>query len=240
MTAPALRLSDVQKSFGPTAVIMGVSLDVAAGTRHAIIGPNGAGKTTLLNVISGFYHPGEGRILFEGRDRTRLRPYDVAALGVARTFQNVALFKGMSVLDNIMTGRLLKMHGNVLLDALYWGPAKRQELEHRAFVERSIDFLEIEAVRKSPLQQNIGQRQTYYDLLETMRLVENTARHLENEIEDGKGAPETLATFERVSSLRFDAEETGRRAMIEETVIDALVKAGAIHNQMKPYYYGKR
>jgi hypothetical protein len=97
-----------------------------------------------------------------------------------------------------------------------------------------------EAVRKSPLQQNIGQRQTYYDLLETMRLVENTARHLENEIEDGKGAPETLATFERVSSLRFDAEETGRRAMIEETVIDALVKAGAIHNQMKPYYYGKR
>jgi branched-chain amino acid transport system ATP-binding protein len=115
----------------------------------AIIGPNGAGKTTLLNVVSGFYHPSEGQIRFEGRDRTRLRPYDVAALGVARTFQNVALFKGMSVLDNIMTGRLLKMRGSFLLEALYWGPAMRQELEHRAFVERIIDFLEIEAIRKA-------------------------------------------------------------------------------------------
>ena len=94
--------------------------------------------------------PSSGRILYEGRDRTHLRPYDVAALGIARTFQNVALFKGMSVLDNIMTGRLLKMRGNVLLDALYWGPAKKQELEHRAVVERIIDFLEIEAIRKTP------------------------------------------------------------------------------------------
>ena len=121
-----------------------------AGEIVAIIGPNGAGKTTLLNVISGFYHPYEGRILFEGRDRTHLRPYDVAALGIARTFQNVALFKGMSVLDNIMTGRLLKMRGSFLLEALYWGPARRQELEHRAFVERIIDFLEIQAIRKTP------------------------------------------------------------------------------------------
>jgi branched-chain amino acid transport system ATP-binding protein len=115
----------------------------------AIIGPNGAGKTTLLNVISGFYHPTAGQIRFEGRDRTHLRPYDVAALGVARTFQNVALFKGMSVLDNIMTGRLLKMRGSFLLEALYWGPAMRQELAHRASVERIIDFLEIEAIRKA-------------------------------------------------------------------------------------------
>jgi branched-chain amino acid transport system ATP-binding protein len=116
----------------------------------AIIGPNGAGKTTLLNAVSGFYHPYEGRIAFEGKDRTRLQPPDVAALGIARTFQNVALFKGMSVLDNIMTGRLLKMRGSFLLEALYWGPAKRQELEHRAFVERIIDFLEIQAIRKTP------------------------------------------------------------------------------------------
>ena len=100
--------------------------------------------------MSGFYHPYEGRIVFEGRDRTRLRPYEVAALGVARTFQNVALFKGMSVLDNIMTGRLLKMRGSFLLEALHWGPARRQELAHRAFVERVIDFLEIQAIRKTP------------------------------------------------------------------------------------------
>jgi branched-chain amino acid transport system ATP-binding protein len=100
-------------------------------------------------VVSGFYHPYEGQILFEGRDRTELRPYDVAALGVARTFQNVALFKGMSVLDNIMTGRLLKMRGSFLLEALYWGPAMKQELEHRAVVERIIDFLEIQAIRKA-------------------------------------------------------------------------------------------
>ncbi|PYN95803.1 MAG: ABC transporter ATP-binding protein [Candidatus Rokuibacteriota bacterium] len=127
-----------------------VSLDVRSGEILAIIGPNGAGKTTLLNVISGFYHPFEGRIVFAGRDRTRLAPPDVAALGVARTFQNVALFKGMSVLDNIMTGRLLKMRGSFLLDAIWWGPARRQELEHRAVVERIIDFLEIQAIRKTP------------------------------------------------------------------------------------------
>jgi branched-chain amino acid transport system ATP-binding protein len=101
-------------------------------------------------VISGFYHPYEGRIAFEGRERTRLAPPDVAALGIARTFQNVALFKGMTVLDNIMTGRLLKMRGSFLLEAVYWGPARRQELEHRAFVERIIDFLEIQAIRKTP------------------------------------------------------------------------------------------
>ena len=147
---PMLEVQDISVRFGAVQALERVSLTIHRGEVVAIIGPNGAGKTTLLNVISGFYHPAEGRILFEGRDRTHLRPYDVAALGVARTFQNVALFKGMSVLDNIMTGRLLKMHGNVLLDALYWGPAKKQELEHRAFVERIIDFLEIEAIRKSP------------------------------------------------------------------------------------------
>jgi len=96
-----------------------------------------------------------------------------------------------------------------------------------------------EAVRHSPMSQNIAQRTTYYDLLETMRLVENTAGHLKEELEAGKGADETRAIFERVSSLRYDAEEISRRALVEAPVIDALVKAGAIHNQMKPYYYGK-
>ena len=146
---PLLQVDGVSVRFGALLALNQVSLQIHRGEIVAIIGPNGAGKTTLLNVISGFYHPSAGQIRFEGRDRTRLRPYDVAALGVARTFQNVALFKGMSVLDNIMTGRLLKMRGSFLWEALYWGPAMRQELEHREFVERIIDFLEIEAIRKA-------------------------------------------------------------------------------------------
>jgi branched-chain amino acid transport system ATP-binding protein len=146
---PLLEVNGISVRFGAVQALERVSLEIRRGEIVAIIGPNGAGKTTLLNVVSGFYHPYEGQILFEGRDRTQLRPYDVAALGVARTFQNVALFKGMSVLDNIMTGRLLKMRGSFLLEALYWGPAMKQELEHRAFVERIIDFLEIQAIRKA-------------------------------------------------------------------------------------------
>jgi len=146
---PLLQVENISVSFGAVQALSGVSLDIRRGEIAAIIGPNGAGKTTLLNAVSGFYHPDEGRILFEGEDRTHLKPYDVAALGIARTFQNVALFKGMSVLDNIMTGRLLKMRGSFLLDALYVGPAMKQDLEHRAFVERIIDFLEIEAIRKT-------------------------------------------------------------------------------------------
>src|SRR5262249_11139617 len=107
-----LRVQDVYVSFGGVQAVSGVSFDVHNGEIFSIIGPNGAGKTSIVNVISGFYHPDKGRILFQGKDRTNLKPYDVAKLGVARTFQNVALFKGMSVLDNIMTGRLLKMKGN--------------------------------------------------------------------------------------------------------------------------------
>ena len=147
---PLLQVEDVSVRFGALLALNRVSLDVYRGEIVAIIGPNGAGKTSLLNVVSGFYHPYEGRIRFDGRDRTHLSPPDVAELGLARTFQNVALFKGMSVLDNIMTGRLLKMRGHFLLDALWWGPARRQEFEHRAFVERIIDFLEIQAIRKTP------------------------------------------------------------------------------------------
>src|SRR5262249_49443758 len=147
---PLLEVDRVSVRFGAVHALTEVSLAVRPGEILAIIGPNGAGKTTLLNVLSGFYHPQEGRILFQGRDRTRLRAPDVAALGVARTFQNVALFRGMTVLDNIMTGRLLKMRGSFLWEALYLGPARRQELEHRAFVERIIDFLEIQSIRRTP------------------------------------------------------------------------------------------
>jgi branched-chain amino acid transport system ATP-binding protein len=146
---PLLEVAGVSVRFGALVALNRVSLGICRGEVLAIIGPNGAGKTTLLNAISGFYHPYEGRIVFDGKDRTHLKPPDVAALGIARTFQNVALFKGMSVLDNLMTGRLLKMKGSFLLEALYWGPARRQELEHRAFVERIIDFLEIQAIRKT-------------------------------------------------------------------------------------------
>jgi len=147
---PLLEIARVSVRFGALIAVNQVSLTIGRREIVAIIGPNGAGKTTLLNAVSGFYHPFEGTIAFEGRDRTHLSPPDVAALGIARTFQNVALFKGMSVLDNIMTGRLLKMGGSFLLEALYWGPARRQELEHRAVVERIIDFLEIQAIRKTP------------------------------------------------------------------------------------------
>jgi len=147
---PLLRVEGISVHFGAVQALSDVSLDIHRGEIVAIIGPNGAGKTTLLNVISGFYHPQRGRIIFDGEDRTDLKPFEVAELGVARTFQNVALFKGMTVLDNIMTGRLLKMRGHFLLDAIYWGPARRQELAHRAAVERVIDFLEIQAIRKTP------------------------------------------------------------------------------------------
>ncbi|HUG37837.1 MAG TPA: ATP-binding cassette domain-containing protein, partial [Candidatus Limnocylindrales bacterium] len=133
MTTPLLEVERVTVAFGVVLALSSVSLAIERGEIVAIIGPNGAGKTTLINVISGFYHPTEGRIRFEGRDRTRLRPYEVAELGVARTFQNVALFKGMSVLDNIMTGRNLKMKVNFLLQALHIGPARREEIAHREF-----------------------------------------------------------------------------------------------------------
>jgi branched-chain amino acid transport system ATP-binding protein len=148
--AALLDVDGVSVRFGALIALHQVSVQVAPREIVAIIGPNGAGKTTLLNAISGFYHPYEGRIAFDGQDRTDMKPPEVAALGIARTFQNVALFKGMTVLDNVMTGRLLKMSGSFLLEALYWGPARRQELEHRAFVERIIDFLEIQAIRKTP------------------------------------------------------------------------------------------
>src|SRR5262249_59056237 len=150
LATPLLELDAISVRFGAVLALSQVSLEIGRGEILAIIGPNGAGKAALLNVIRGFYHPYEGCIRFQGTDRTYWKPYEVAELGVARTFQNVALFKGMSVLDNIMTGRLLKMKGSFLLDAVYWGPARRQELQHRAAVERVIDFLEIQAIRKTP------------------------------------------------------------------------------------------
>ncbi|MGF1610647.1 MAG: ABC transporter ATP-binding protein [Kiloniellales bacterium] len=146
-----LQVDDVGLRFGGAKALEAISFDIRKGEIRAIIGPNGAGKTSMLNVINGFYHPQEGTITYKGEVRRRMRPYLAARQGIARTFQNVALFKGMSTLDNIMTGRLLKMHRNFLWQALYWGPAQREEIEHRAFVERIIDFLEIQAIRKTPV-----------------------------------------------------------------------------------------
>src|SRR5512137_814578 len=138
-----VRVDDIHLNFGGVKAIAGVSFGVNRGEISSIIGPNGAGKSSMLNVISGFYRPSRGRIFFEGKDRTHLAAHDVARLGFARTFQNIALFKGMSTLDNIMTGRSLKIKGNFLTDALYWGFAQKEENANREHVERIIDFLEI-------------------------------------------------------------------------------------------------
>jgi branched-chain amino acid transport system ATP-binding protein len=146
-----LRVENVSLSFGGVKAITGVSFAIDRGEISSIIGPNGAGKSSLLNVINGVYHPQEGTITFLGEKRHDMDMHQAAAHGIARTFQNIALFKGMSVLDNLMTGRNLKMKCNFLQQALYWGPAKREELEHRKKVEEVIDFLEIEHIRKTPV-----------------------------------------------------------------------------------------
>ena len=148
---PILEVENISLSFGGVTALVDVSFEIREHEILAIIGPNGAGKSSMLNVINGFYHPQQGQITYKGKTRQRMRPHDAAAQGIARTFQNIALFRGMSTLDNIMTGRLLKMKRNLLWQALYVGPAKREELEHRAFAERIIDFLEIQAIRKTPV-----------------------------------------------------------------------------------------
>ncbi len=146
-----LSAENVSLSFGGVRALREVSFDIRKGEVRAIIGPNGAGKTSMLNVINGFYQPQEGRITFKGRMRSAMRPYEAARGGIARTFQNVALFKGMSALDNIMAGRTLKMRRGFLWQLLRIGPAVQEEVKHREHVEKIIDFLEIQAIRKVPV-----------------------------------------------------------------------------------------
>ncbi|WP_186418604.1 ABC transporter ATP-binding protein [Bosea sp. CS1GBMeth4] len=146
-----LSVENVSLRFGGVKAITDVSFDIRKGEIRAIIGPNGAGKTSMLNCINGFYHPQDGRITYKGVRRTRVRPHQAAAAGIARTFQNVALFKGMSTLDNIMTGRTLKMRKGFFWQALRHGPAMAEEIEHRKVVEDIIDFLEIQHIRKLPV-----------------------------------------------------------------------------------------
>ncbi len=146
-----LDVNNISLAFGGVKALENVSFDVRAGEIRAIIGPNGAGKSSMLNVINGFYHPQDGEITYKGKTRKQMRSHEAAAQGIARTFQNIALFKGMTTLDNIMTGRNLKMRVNLFLQALHIGPARREEMEHRAFVEQVIDFLEIQSIRKTPV-----------------------------------------------------------------------------------------
>jgi branched-chain amino acid transport system ATP-binding protein len=146
-----LAVDCVSLSFGGVRALNDVSFDVREHEIRAIIGPNGAGKSSMLNVVNGVYHPQQGTVSFLGRPRHDVDTHEAAEQGIARTFQNLALFKGMSVLDNIMTGRNLRMRRGLLAQALRLGPAEREEIEHRAAVERIIDFLEIQAYRKTPV-----------------------------------------------------------------------------------------
>ena len=146
-----LAVEGVSLAFGGVKALNGVSFDVYTHEVRAIIGPNGAGKSSMLNVLNGVYHPQEGRIRFRGEEFRDMDSHHAASLGIARTFQNIALFKGMTVLDNIMTGRTLKMRCNFLEQALWLGRARREEREHRRAVEQIIDFLEIQHIRKTPV-----------------------------------------------------------------------------------------
>lgn len=146
-----LNVENVSLAFGGVKAITDISFDIRKGEIRAIIGPNGAGKTSMLNVINGFYRPQKGTITFKGKPRQRMRPSQAARSGIARTFQNVALFRGMSTLDNIMSGRSLKMHANFLWQLLYLGPARAEEIVHRKKVEEIIDFLEIQHIRRIPV-----------------------------------------------------------------------------------------
>ena len=146
-----LSVQNLTRSFGEHYALIGLDADFYAGEVCALLGPNGAGKSSMLNVINGFYKPTSGTINFAGTDRNEMEPELAAKSGVARTFQNIALFKGMSTLDNLMTGRLLKQKQNFLMQALYFGPVAKEEEEHREKVERVIDFLDLQSIRRTPV-----------------------------------------------------------------------------------------
>jgi branched-chain amino acid transport system ATP-binding protein len=146
-----LSVENVSLAFGGVKALQEVSFDVREHEVRAIIGPNGAGKSSMLNVLNGVYHPQQGKIRFKDREFRDMDSHEAASLGIARTFQNIALFKGMTVLDNVMTGRNLRMRCNFLQQALWIGPARREEIEHRRAAEEIIDFLEIQHIRKTPV-----------------------------------------------------------------------------------------
>jgi branched-chain amino acid transport system ATP-binding protein len=143
-----LKVGNIYLSFGGVSALSGVSFDVREGEMLAVIGPNGAGKTSILNCINGFYRPQKGEMIFEDRNIYHLPPHQIARLGIGRTFQNIELFTGLSVLDNLMAARHLHMKRGALTGALYFGPARREEIRHREVVEDIIDLLEMEPARK--------------------------------------------------------------------------------------------
>jgi branched-chain amino acid transport system ATP-binding protein len=145
--APVLECRGIERRFGGLVALAGVDLRIARGEIFGLVGPNGSGKTTLTNAITGFYPPQRGRVLLNGRDITGLAPHQVARLGVARTFQNLALFNGMTVLDNILLGRHVHMRPSVLRTALYGLLSRNDEIRHRIAVEEVIDFLQLQGVR---------------------------------------------------------------------------------------------
>ncbi len=149
---PVIRVENLSLSFGGVKALSDITIDVRENEILAVIGPNGAGKTCLFNCISGFYHPQEGEVFYRGQRITRKRPNSIAKLGLARTFQNIELYTGLSTLDNLMAARHVLMHQNFLSGALYFGPAHKEEICHRRTVEDIIDFLEMEPIRKS----NVG------------------------------------------------------------------------------------
>lgn len=143
-----LKVNNLHMAFGGVQALMGVSLEVKKGEIFSIIGPNGAGKTVLLNCINGLYHPQRGQIIFEGKEITKLKPYQRAKMGISRTFQKLELFKGATVLDNIRLGRHIHLKSGLIISSIYFGKTAREEIEHRNFIEREIiDLLEIEHIR---------------------------------------------------------------------------------------------
>lgn len=146
-----MEMKNITLGFGGIVAIKDISFNIREGEIRAIIGPNGAGKSSMLNVISGFYNPQEGEVWFRGEKRPAMKHYQVARLGIARTFQNIALFERMTVLDNVMTGRLTHMNTGMLAQAIWWGKAEKEEIENREKAERVIDFLEIQRIRKTPV-----------------------------------------------------------------------------------------
>ena len=197
-TEAELRVEYVSKYFGGVQAISQVSLEVRRGEIVSIIGPNGAGKTTLLNMISGFYHPDLGAIYLDDRDITSLAPSRIAALGIARTFQNIALFRGMTVLDNLMLGRHIHMRTGVLTAMLRFGPALREEVAHRRFVEDVIDFLEIEPSRK--------------------RLVSELPLGLQKRVELGRALalqPKVLLLDEPMAGMNLEEKEDMARFILD-------------------------
>ncbi len=149
--SPVMEMKNITLRFGGVTALENISFNILEGEIRAIIGPNGAGKSSMLNVINGFYHPQEGEVWFQGSKRPSMPPYEIAEQGIARTFQNIALFKGMSTLQNVMTGRQLKMKTNMFWQMLRYGPAIREEVEHRRKAEEVIDFLEIQHIRNAPV-----------------------------------------------------------------------------------------